>query len=269
MSEQVIKAKLFDIYMRGLLSNHDEVQSINNNIVRNDDVNEFNHLQTLLDNIKNEDIPNVVEYPIDSEGNKILVEFSSSSPTVGPRNREENETQEAYDQYLENYYTEKFSNPEPNLDSTKQATNITEINNWENITSNLKNKAADPRVDKWLRFACSIMSKNTLSVVELYNIFSQDSNTDTEMPTQVTESNGNRIDQLVTLTSGQKYLVLNQAIYQDRTFYLTTGITTDYKNLDGTFAIFEEFNQEGRTYLKQVTESALLNLLLKYLQPSK
>ena len=79
----------------------------------------------------------------------------------------------------------------------------------------------------------------------------------------------NRIDQLVTLANGKKYVIINQAIYQNNTYFYASEVTEDEENITGTFAIFEQIKQDGKEYLKLVTDQKTVQLLIKYLQPSE
>ena len=77
----------------------------------------------------------------------------------------------------------------------------------------------------------------------------------------------NRINSILELANNEKYVVINQAIYQDRNYFLVAKITDDEEDLTGEIKIVEEVMQDGVLGVKIVTDPKLLELLAKYLNP--
>ena len=77
----------------------------------------------------------------------------------------------------------------------------------------------------------------------------------------------NRINSILELTNDEKYVVINQAIYQNRNYYLVAKITDDEKDLTGDIKICEEVIEDGILGIRLVTDPKLLELLAKYLEP--
>ena len=55
----------------------------------------------------------------------------------------------------------------------------------------------------------------------------------------------NRINSILELNNGEKYVVLNQAIYQDRNYYLVAKVTDDEKDVTGEVKVCEETIDDG------------------------
>ena len=77
----------------------------------------------------------------------------------------------------------------------------------------------------------------------------------------------NRITSVLELANGEKYVVINQAIYQDRSYYLVGKTTDDEQDLTGEIKIVEEVMQDGMLGIRLVNDAKLLELLTKYLDP--
>ena len=77
----------------------------------------------------------------------------------------------------------------------------------------------------------------------------------------------NRINSVLELANGEKYVVINQAIYQDRSYYLVGKTTDDEQDLTGEIKIVEEVIENGVLGIRIVTDQKLLELLIKYLDP--
>jgi len=77
----------------------------------------------------------------------------------------------------------------------------------------------------------------------------------------------NRINSVLELANGEKYVVINQAIYQDRSYYLVGKTTNDEQDLTGEIKIVEEVIENGVLGIRIVTDQKLLELLIKYLDP--
>ena len=79
----------------------------------------------------------------------------------------------------------------------------------------------------------------------------------------------NRINSILELTNDEKYMVINQAIYQDSNYFLVVRLTDDEKDVTGEIKIVEEKLQDGLLGLEIVKDEKLIELLTKYLAPQK
>ena len=79
----------------------------------------------------------------------------------------------------------------------------------------------------------------------------------------------NRINSILELENDEKYVVLNQAIYQDRNYYLVAKVTEDEKDITGEVKICEEVMEDGVLAIRLVKDTKLLELLAKYFSPEK
>ena len=77
----------------------------------------------------------------------------------------------------------------------------------------------------------------------------------------------NRINSILELANDEKYVVINQAIYQDTNYFLVAKITDDEQDLVGDLKIVEEKMKDGIIGLEIVKDPKLIELLSKYLTP--
>lgn len=77
----------------------------------------------------------------------------------------------------------------------------------------------------------------------------------------------NRINSILVLENGEKYAVLNQAIYQDRNYYLVAKTTDDENDLTGEIKFCEEAQEDGVLAIRLVKDTKLIALLAKYFKP--
>ena len=77
----------------------------------------------------------------------------------------------------------------------------------------------------------------------------------------------NRINSVLELTNGEKYVVINQAIYQGRNYFLVGKVTDDEEDLTGEIKVVEEVTQDNTMGIRIVKDEKLLDLLIKYLDP--
>lgn len=77
----------------------------------------------------------------------------------------------------------------------------------------------------------------------------------------------NRINKILTLKDDRKYVVLNQAIYKDKNYFLAGLVNDDITDFTGEYKILEEFDEDNVKYVRTVKDPALLEMLAKYLQP--
>lgn len=76
----------------------------------------------------------------------------------------------------------------------------------------------------------------------------------------------NKINKIMTLKNGRKYIILNQAIYKEKNYFFMVGITEDEKSIIEEFRIVEEFQKLDKTYIRDVRDENMIRLLSKYLQ---
>ena len=77
----------------------------------------------------------------------------------------------------------------------------------------------------------------------------------------------NRINSVLELANGEKYVVINQAIYQNRNYYLVGKVTPDEQDLTGEIKVVEEVMNDNTLGIRIVKDPKLLDLLIKYLDP--
>lgn len=78
----------------------------------------------------------------------------------------------------------------------------------------------------------------------------------------------NKINKIINLEDNYKVFVVNQAIYNNQSYYLTVGIDPITLQFNDEFAVYTELVEDGKPLLKVVKDQTLLDLLLKYLNPN-
>ena len=79
----------------------------------------------------------------------------------------------------------------------------------------------------------------------------------------------NRINSILELENGEKYVVLNQAVYQERNYYLVAKTTDDENDITGDIKFCEETHEDGILAIKLVKDTKLIALLSKYFRPQE
>ena len=79
----------------------------------------------------------------------------------------------------------------------------------------------------------------------------------------------NRINSILELTNGEKYVVINQAVYKGTNYFLVARVSDDEKDLVGEIKIVEEKLKDGLLGIELVKDVKLLELLTKYLGPQE
>lgn len=79
----------------------------------------------------------------------------------------------------------------------------------------------------------------------------------------------NRINSILELANGEKYVVINQAVYKGTNYFLVARISDDEKDLIGDIKIAEEKLKDGLLGVELVKDVKLLELLTKYLGPQE
>lgn len=78
----------------------------------------------------------------------------------------------------------------------------------------------------------------------------------------------NRINKIMTLKDGKKYIVLNQAIYKGTNYFFVVRITEDENDVTDEFRIIEEVLKDDKRYIRNVEDEKMIELLSKYLKPA-
>ncbi len=74
----------------------------------------------------------------------------------------------------------------------------------------------------------------------------------------------NRINQVMELADGKKYVIIKQAIYKGDTYYVSLRLTDDEENVMEELVIFEEVDINGQKSVKKVNDYNLAKLIFKY-----
>lgn len=77
----------------------------------------------------------------------------------------------------------------------------------------------------------------------------------------------NRINKIINLKNGAKYLVLNQAYYKGNNYYFVVGVTADEQDVTDEFRLLEEKKSDDKTIIATVTDPDTIKLLAEYLEP--
>lgn len=74
----------------------------------------------------------------------------------------------------------------------------------------------------------------------------------------------NLINSVITLDNDEKYVVLNQAIYQGKNYFFVAQVTSDEEDVLEEFRLLEETEYNGEKSLQLVTDANIIDLLTKY-----
>ena len=66
------------------------------------------------------------------------------------------------------------------------------------------------------------------------------------------------------LANKEKYLVLKQAIYKEKTYYIAIKITDDEENITEKVVVFEQVDVDGQESVQKVSDPSLATLVCKY-----
>lgn len=77
----------------------------------------------------------------------------------------------------------------------------------------------------------------------------------------------NLINNILTLDNDEKYIVLNQALYQNKNYFLVAKVTDDEEDVLDEFKLLEEIEINGEKALQLVNDKKVIELLTKYFQP--
>ena len=79
----------------------------------------------------------------------------------------------------------------------------------------------------------------------------------------------NRINSILELTNGDKYVVINQAVYKGTNFFLLSRITEDEHDLIVDVVIAQEKFEDGVIGIEEVKDQNVIELVTKYLIPEE
>lgn len=77
---------------------------------------------------------------------------------------------------------------------------------------------------------------------------------------------GLEINTIITLSNNEKYVVLNETIYQGKKYFLTMGVDEKKEIQSDKVLIFEQELEGLDIYVKQITDTDLLTELTKLLR---
>ena len=76
----------------------------------------------------------------------------------------------------------------------------------------------------------------------------------------------NKINKIMHLKNGAKYLILNQAIYQGKNYYFAVRVSDDEEDIVDEFQMLSEEVKDGKMYISTVKDPDTLKLLAEYLE---
>lgn len=77
----------------------------------------------------------------------------------------------------------------------------------------------------------------------------------------------NIINSIITLDNNEKYIIINQAIYQNKNYFLVAKVTDDEEDVLDEFKLLEEVEIDGERNVTIVTDEKTIGLLAKYFKP--
>lgn len=77
---------------------------------------------------------------------------------------------------------------------------------------------------------------------------------------------GLEVNTIITLSNGEKYVVLNEAMYLGKKYFLTMGVDEKKEVKSNEVAVFVEEQEGLDTYVRKITDSDLLVKLTKLLK---
>ena len=75
----------------------------------------------------------------------------------------------------------------------------------------------------------------------------------------------NRINQVITLETGDKYVILHQAIYNNENYYACAKVTEDGNDATEDFTLFHEIKDEDKISVEMVEDDVLARFILEHL----
>jgi len=74
----------------------------------------------------------------------------------------------------------------------------------------------------------------------------------------------NRINQVMELADGNKYVVMKQAFYKNENYYVTAKLTENEDDVLEEFLVFKQVNNNGQDCMLKVDDPSLVKLVCKY-----
>ena len=74
----------------------------------------------------------------------------------------------------------------------------------------------------------------------------------------------NRINQVMELADGRKYVVIKQAIYKGNNYFVSMRLTDDEEDVTDEIIVFQEVEHEGQKSVQKVKDPNLFSLICKY-----
>ena len=75
-----------------------------------------------------------------------------------------------------------------------------------------------------------------------------------------------RINKVIKLETGNKYVILKQAIYKNENYYIASKLDKDNNPLASELAFFHELLFDGQLKVEEVTNTELIKYLYSYMQ---
>lgn len=74
-----------------------------------------------------------------------------------------------------------------------------------------------------------------------------------------------RIENIIELANGEKYFVYKQAVYKKDNYFAVISVSENEKELTSKYKILHEIVQDASTYVEEVADHKLFDLIGKYL----
>lgn len=74
---------------------------------------------------------------------------------------------------------------------------------------------------------------------------------------------GLKINHIITLENKEEYIILNEAMYYGKKYFLSMGLNKKRKVISNNVVILEEFVSGFDTYVSKVTENELIAVLTR------
>lgn len=73
----------------------------------------------------------------------------------------------------------------------------------------------------------------------------------------------NKTNQVLSLGEHENYYIIRQALYKGTTYYLAAELTEDEEDFTDVFKFFERVDKDGKTFVKEVKDQSILEVLAK------
>lgn len=79
----------------------------------------------------------------------------------------------------------------------------------------------------------------------------------------------NLIYNIVELDGKDKYLIVNQALYKNKNYYLAARLDENEEDITDEISLFVQSDVNGEKAFELVTDENTINLLAKYFKPAE